>query len=1069
MGMRIEWVRYGRPAAEALHHAISAAKGGEPLTPVTVVVPSNHVGVAARRLLGSGALGPLCGVGTGLAAVSFLTAYRMAELLGSSSLAGRDRRPVSTPVLAAALRQVLADAPGVFAPVAQHPATELALVNAYKELRDVSAQSLDRLAGQGARAADVVRLYRAARDQLASSWYDEEDLINGTVETLDERSVRRSAMGAIVVYLPQRLSRHAARLLDAVAQYADVRVLAGTTGDSGADADVERSMRRLQSLATPPQLPVGLDPMDVASESRTRIVTTSDGDEEVRTAVRAVVDAVLEGTALDRIAILYASPDPYARLVHEQLAVAGIDHNGTSVMPLTARLAGRTLLGLLGLPRGGFRREDVFAWLAGARIHHEGRATPVTAWERISRDAGVVAGTDWDRRLATYAGDCDADAERAEADPDTPEWRAQKLRADAEQARALRSFVLRLMGDLAEQGATSRSWTQRAQWARRHLHDLLGSEHRRMSWPLHEQRAAEGVERALDRLAGLDTVEHTVTLEVFARTLELELDADLGRVGRMGEGVLVGSIRMGVGLDLDLVVVLGLTEGSFPSPAREDSLLPDHERVVADGELPLLSEGVDRQHQELLATLAGAERQLLCAARGDLRRSTERIPSRWVLDIASALAGKRLWSEDLPAADNSWIEHVASFDAGLRRVEFPATDQEYRLRALLASQTVGSRGTVPPGLEDPVLGAGVEMLAGRRSRHFTRFDGNLAGLQIPSPADKTTSATRLEGWAVCPFAYLLKSVLQVDEVENPEDRLRISALDQGTLVHDVLEKFIDAVLDRNPSEQPEPTQPWSPSDEALIVSIAEAVCDRYEAHGLTGRPIFWQRDKRRIIADLRRFLVEDNRHRSRQSTRPVAAELAFGMPRATLDAVEVALPDGRSVRFRGKADRMDLAADGTAHIVDYKTGSARRYKGLSEDNPDARGTKLQLPVYGLAARQHQRAPDIPVMAHYWFVSRAGDFSWIGYQVTDSVLDRMTEVVGQVVAGIEGGVFPNFPTATSTTPWVECAYCDPDGLGTVELARRMERKKSDGALTRFMALAGSVETVGDTESGGAGDE
>ena len=58
MGLRTEWVAYGRPAAEALAAEIADAKGGDPLAPVTVVVPSNHVGVGTRRLLASGRLGP---------------------------------------------------------------------------------------------------------------------------------------------------------------------------------------------------------------------------------------------------------------------------------------------------------------------------------------------------------------------------------------------------------------------------------------------------------------------------------------------------------------------------------------------------------------------------------------------------------------------------------------------------------------------------------------------------------------------------------------------------------------------------------------------------------------------------------------------------------------------------------------------------------------------------------------------------------------------------------------------------------------------------------------------------
>src|ERR1700727_644471 len=120
MGIDIRWVRYGRPAAEELRASICLAKGGEPLAPVTIVVPSNYVGVASRRLLAAGTLGAVCDRGSGVAAVSFITVCRLAELLGSTQLASQGRRPVSTPVLAAALRGALTRDPGIFAPVAGH-------------------------------------------------------------------------------------------------------------------------------------------------------------------------------------------------------------------------------------------------------------------------------------------------------------------------------------------------------------------------------------------------------------------------------------------------------------------------------------------------------------------------------------------------------------------------------------------------------------------------------------------------------------------------------------------------------------------------------------------------------------------------------------------------------------------------------------------------------------------------------------------------------------------------------------------------------------------------------------
>jgi len=366
---------------------------------------------------------------------------------------------------------------------------------------------------------------------------------------------------------------------------------------------------------------------------------------------------------------------------------------------------------------------------------------------------------------------------------------------------------------------------------------------------------------------------------------------------------------------------------------------------------------------------------------------------------------------------------------------------------------------------DATLGAGAEVVTARRSDRFTRFDGNLAGLHPPSPAERVTSATRLEGWAACPFAYLLRDVLGVDEVENPEDELQITPRDKGSLVHQVLEDFIGEVLNRPSAAQPGPNEPWSASDRARMVEIGERVCDEYEIQGLTGRPIFWRQDKKRILADLLRFLREDSDARRKDGTRPLAAELAFGLPGAALGTVALDLPDGRSVQFRGKADRVDVVSNGTLGVIDYKTGKADDFRGLNEDNPDAQGRRLQLAVYGQAARLFRSTPDAAVRAEYWFVSARGGFERSGYSVTPAVLAHVGETLGTIVNGIEAGVFPHHPTASSTTPWVECAFCDPDGMGVAELRRHFERKQADPAMATFVDLVYPLEeeSVLDDES------
>lgn len=1049
MVLTAAWVPYGREAADALRGAVADAKAGEPLAPVTVVVPSNHVGVAARRLLASGALGPVTPRGVGLAAVTFVTVYRLAELVGAPALAGAGRRPVSTPVIAAAVRAALADDPGPFAPVAAHPATEAALVDAYRELRDLSPAGLAAIAATSRRARAVVAVHGAVRRRLEHAWYDEQDLMASATATLADRP--HPDVGALVVHLPQRLSRPATDVLVAAAHHAPVAVLAGTSGDERADADVARTLTRL-GVALEQPAPA---PLPVA-EGRTSIVTSSDADDEVREAVRAVVDAVRAGTPLDRIAVLHPGAEPYARLCHEHLGAAGVASNGPAVAPLATRVAGRALLRLLALPDRGFRRQDVLAWIASAPLHHQGRDVPATAWERISRDAAVVGGRrDWDERLRQLAEDHAARAERAGAE-ERGEPAVERARRDAAQTAALRDFVLGVIDALGASADRRRPWGEHASWARRLAERLLGGPHARDDWPVEERRAAERVDRALDRLAALGSIEGPVGLDVFTRTLELELEADLGRAGRFGDGVLVGPVSMGIGLDLDLVVVLGLAEGTFPSVVRDDSLLPDHERQAAGDDIPLRRDGVDRQHRELRAVLAGARRQVLCVPRGDLRRSTERVPARWVLDAATAVAGTRWWTPDLLAGTAPWLTHVASFDAGLRTLAEPATDQEHRLRALMADADAVIA-------TDPLLAAGAEVVAARRSEMFTRFDGNVAGVAVPSPAERVTSATALERWACCPHAYLVGDVLGVREVEHPEDELRITALGRGSLVHQVLERFVTDTLDR--SGPPGPDEPWSPVDRLRLLDVAHDLFATYQARGLTGRPLFWQRDKIDIEADLVEFLDADSVQRSLTRTRPLAAELAFGFGDDGTDSVAIALPDGRQVRFRGQADRVDVADDGTLHVLDYKTGRSAPYAKLSEEDPTSGGTRLQLTVYGQAARARDGRPEAPVVAAYWFVSAKGGFTRKGYPVTDAVLAHVSEALGRIVKGIEGGVFPSHPTAKATTPFVECAYCDPDGLGVADLRRQWERKRADPVLA---AYADVVEPLAPDTEVGAGD-
>lgn len=1003
----VQTTAYGRPATELLTAQVRAIKGGDPLAPVTVVVPSNYAAVATRRAL---AAQP-----RGVANVSFLTLYRLAERLGAPALAAAGRRPISAPVLVQATRAALAAEPGVFALVADHPATELALAGAARELAGLTDGALDGVAAGSARAADVVRIARRVRAGLSPAWHDEHDLVAAATS-----AVRDGAdVGPVVVHLLQELSPAGGELVRALAGRQRVRVNVGLTGDADADRHVVQAHARA-GIEVPPSAG------QVQPARSVLAISVSDPDEEVRAAVRLITDWMRDGIALGRVALLYGTADPYARILHEQLAAAGLPHNGTPVHEIGDMLLGRTLRRLLALPDRRFRRSDVMGVVTGAPVlegtGEGGPQAPSRAWDRISRAAAVVDGDDWDHLLAGFARDQRARAEAA--DHEERDRLADHLRRDADRAEHLAGFVERLRQDL-DSVAAAPIWSAMVAGVKGLIERYLGDEGHRLRWPDQEQQAADRVEEALERLAGLDEIEGPPppTLEVFRRTLDGELEVALRRVGRFGDGVLVGHVSMAVGLDLDRVVVLGMAEGAFPARRIEDSLLHDDERHAGGGELPLRTERIHDDHRQLLAAMAAGE-TTLCFPRGDLRRQGDRAASRWLLADAVAPDGdEAVFTADLASLGTDWYRQVPSYAGGLAGTRSPATLQDLRLATML-------REPAPVIEADPVIALGMEMARNRASDRFTRFDGNLAGLPLPDFASSgVVSATRLQDWAKCPNAFLMEHLLRVEVIEDPERQLEMNALEKGSLVHEILERFATEQIQAGRGA------PWNGGDHQRLRVIAAEECDEYEKRGVTGRAMFWRRDRARIVADLDRFLAVDR-------GRPVAAEFEFRhMP--------YRLPDGRSVFFRGSVDRVDKDDEGSLRVIDYKTGSARPYRGLSADNPHQGGTHLQLAVYGEAAAQDLGPGQVE--AGYWFVTAKGEFQWIGYPVTAEVRDEVGGALATIVDGIRTGVFPLRPTDDPPFGWVDCWYCSPDGLSTNELRRDWERKRLDPALAAYLAL------------------
>ena len=976
-------------ALRALAAVVAQVKGGDPLAGVTIVVPTNQSGVMARRALGRDG---------GVVATDVVTLDRLAELLAGPLLATADRRPVSNAVVDLAIGAVLADEPGMFAPVAGHPSTIVALRTAYRELRlagSVTPASLRTTP----RGREIARVGRAVERRLRTTWYDEADLLDAAVEALGSRPP--AGLERVVVHLPGHLDEMRQRFLARLAELGDVQLVL-TVGDPDGHELLARA--GIHDVARPEQ----------ATRGPERIVSTTDADDEVRIAVDTLIGAARgrpgrEPVPFERMAVLFPMRRPYARLVEHHLDAHGIPWNGQSGTELTERIAPRLLLDLLAVDRRGLRRRALFDLLADAPVWGpDGDPRPRAEWERVSRAAGVSRDDDWAPRLAGIAAH--------------DRWTAA--------AQSLDEFVRELRTTLGDPSAT-RTWWDWAGWSDDQLDRWLGpTAVRRL--PDTEYRAWEALVKAVERLRHLDAVGGPVTRSEFRAVLEAELDDMPIRQGRVGAGVTVGSLAGARGLDVDVAVVLGGAEGLLPPRPTHDPLLSDGMRRAL--RLPTS----DRRAQQLRARLddvvASAD-TTITVPRGDLRATTVHQPSRWIAR----------WHEP------PGVEVVGSHAAGLAATAFPASEQQRRLRDRLRATTAGRRlGAVPGVVDDEPARRALALRDARAADHLTVYDGDLSAVPVPA-LDGAVSPTQIELWASCPHAYFVRHLLGVRPIEEPDLRISIAAADRGSLHHEVLDRFHrDVIAGRLP---PPDAQGWGEVHRQALLEHFDQGCARWEAEGRTGRPATWAGERARMRADLLGWLDHDGTITADRAATPIASEWRFGPD----DGVVLTLPDGRPVTVVGMVDRVDRCADGTLVVTDHKTGADSRYRQLGPDDPTLDGTAFQLPAYAAAAAAlagpsaTPPAPPSGVRAEYGMFE-TGRYRRHGVTFTPEVWEVVRRSLGEVVAGIESGWYPQTPERPGFRLWVPCEYCEPDALGTVDQWARWERKQHDARVARWFGSA-----------------
>ena len=747
---------------------------------------------------------------------------------------------------------------------------------------------------------------------------------------------------------------------------------------------------------------------------------------------RALALAREHGVAFNDMAILHRLDSAADDLIAAALHRAEVPVYRSAGRSIRHTAHGRAALALLEILLQNPKRHELMEFIASPALAPRippGHRPMSALWERHSKQAGMVQG--WDRSLAQLADHIDHLHRRE---------RSTHEIGTAEEFRD----VLEHLRNATTSAAELHTWRQYVDWYVALLDTYFAP-------------ASTGpdvlslIRDRVQALGQLDTVGTAVSHQRFLAAASRAIRrAVINDRGALTDGIFLGNVSTARSLRFRAVFVAECAERIFPPLIRQDPLLLDGERERLNRRLPHapLPLKRDRQQEERmlfqLVEQSATEHLSLSWARRTNSTGAPKLPSALLLQSIPRMTDElgrvdKLEAEGvilrLPArlagaapsptaiTSGNWDSAVHALDAS-----------DFRL-ALLEATVNGSPRTVLSHLWDGYTRYD-RAREGRNGEQFSAWDGVVGADVIARDSlDKTLSPTALETYASCPYRYYLRHVLRIGAVTEPGTALAMSPLDRGSMVHRILERWIQTALadDRE----------WADflQDNERLEAIAESEFEREQNGGLSGLPATWSIVQAEIRADLRE-LVRIERQRAANGYRPRAAELA-------IEDVPIRVGDGTTLRFRGQIDRVDEGPDGLI-AVDYKTGRASR-----EASEYRSGAALQLPVYLQGVAKHFNVDPASVAAEYWYATRRGSFSRSTIRGADVLTDPdLEDAFHTITDGILTGRFFPFPgERRGDRKRPNCTYCDYSAVCSTDVDERFDyKKRTDQVVVRdFLSM------------------
>lgn len=421
-----------------------------------------------------------------------------------------------------------------------------------------------------------------------------------------------------------------------------------------------------------------------------------------------------------------------------------------------------------------------------------------------------------------------------------------------------------------------------------------------------------------------------ITIDKYRQILKIGLkNSELGKIPGTQDQVIVGDVERSRSHKVDTIFIIGLNDGSFPSINKAEGFFGDKDReLLRDDGIELANGTIDNLYEEnfnIYKVFSTAERKLyLSYASSDFEGKSLR-PSMLVSKIKkmfpklkeeSDVIQKNYEITNIEKTYQELLENISQLQENKEINNIWYSIFEYykgkdNWYNKLAKDLQGIDYTnVPENIKPEII---------------EKLYGNTI----------TTSVSKLEKFAGCPFSYYLQYGLRIQEKEE----LKVQSFDTGSFMHEMIDEFFKKVKEEN-------------------INLAELISDEEKIQDIVNKVIKEKLDmgknynfvatskykvlvKRlnRIVVKALKFIIEGLVY---SDFNIEGTEIEFGQ-KGKYKPIEITLENGKKLEIIGKIDRVDTAnsEDGKyLRIIDYKS-SARNI----DLNEVYAGLQIQLLTY----------------------------------------------------------------------------------------------------------------------------